>query len=373
MSIDIDIRNLRRDYNRTVLNESILLDNPMDLFKNWLEEAVDNELKEPNAMVLSTVYNNKPKARVVLLKQVINDKLLFFTNYNSNKGKEIELNPNVTLTFFWEELQRQVRIEGIAVKSSEEISDEYFSMRGKESQIAAWTSLQSQEITKEDLDKNLRRLNTIRHINYSSSEEENNDIIQFGMQDVEERINKITRKIAHSSMIGFSDITAEMLHQLLTDFPSIKNKKRSKDDYDKLKIMLERIGQKLSSQDIQQINDYIITGKTDNKGLIFFIDKLIELYNNLENQDNSIKKFRDVCNHYLVEKQYVYNDRDVNLSIKHNNPKYLEHNDTDTIDLNKLSSGEKQIVSLFSKIYLEENDRFIIWVFWNPYSLDFCL
>lgn len=214
--------------------------------------------------------------------------------------------------------------------------------------------------SKEDLDKNLRRLNTIRHINYSSSEEENNDIIQFGMQDVEERINKITRKIAHSSMIGFSDITAEMLHQLLTDFPSIKNKKRSKDDYDKLKIMLERIGQKLSSQDIQQINDYIITGKTDNKGLIFFIDKLIELYNNLENQDNSIKKFRDVCNHYLVEKQYVYNDRDVNLSIKHNNPKYLEHNDTDTIDLNKLSSGEKQIVSLFSKIYLEENDRFII-------------
>ena len=94
--------------------------------------------------------------------------------------------------------------------------------------------------------------------------------------------------------------------------------------------------------------------------MIFFIDKLIELYNNLENQDNSIKKFRDVCNHYLVEKQYVYNDRDVNLSIKHNNPKYLEHNDTDTIDLNKLSSGEKQIVSLFSKIYLEENDRFII-------------
>jgi pyridoxamine 5'-phosphate oxidase len=155
MSIDIDIRNLRRDYNRTVLNESILLDNPMDLFKNWLEEAVDNELKEPNAMVLSTVYNNKPKARVVLLKQVINDKLLFFTNYNSNKGKEIELNPNVTLTFFWEELQRQVRIEGIAIKSSEEISDEYFSMRGKESQIAAWTSLQSQEITKEDLDKRL--------------------------------------------------------------------------------------------------------------------------------------------------------------------------------------------------------------------------
>lgn len=214
--------------------------------------------------------------------------------------------------------------------------------------------------TREELDKNLRRLNTIKHTNFNTEEDDNNDIIQFGMQDVEDRINKITRKIAHSSMIGFSDITAEMLHQLLTDFPNVINKRRSKDDYNKLNIMLDRIGQTLSLKDRQKINDYITTGKTDNKGLIFFIDKLIELYNNLENQDNSIKKFRDVCNHYLVEKQYVYNDRDVNLSIKHTNPKYLEHNSTDTIDLNKLSSGEKQIVSLFSKIYLEENDRFII-------------
>lgn len=214
--------------------------------------------------------------------------------------------------------------------------------------------------TREELDKNLRRLNTIRHTNFPNEEDESNDIIQFGMQDVEERINKITRKIAHSSMIGFSDITAEMLHQLLTDFPNVKNKKRSKEDFNKLNIMLDRIGQTLSLHDRQKINDYTTTGKTDNKGLIFFIDKLIELYNNLENQDNSIKKFRDVCNHYLVEKQYVYNDRDVNLSIKHTNPKYLEHNSTDIIDLNKLSSGEKQIVSLFSKIHLEENDRFII-------------
>ena len=156
MSIDIDIRDLRRDYNRTVLNESVLLDNPLDLFKNWLEEAVDNELKEPNAMALSTVFQNKPKTRIVLLKQVINGKFLFFTNYNSNKGKEIELNPSVCLTFFWEELQRQVRVEGIAKKSDETISNEYFQMRSKESQIAAWTSPQSEKITKEELENNLK-------------------------------------------------------------------------------------------------------------------------------------------------------------------------------------------------------------------------
>ena len=156
MSIDIDIRDLRRDYNRTVLDESVLLDNPLDLFKNWLEEAVDNELKEPNAMALSTVSQNKPKTRIVLLKQVINGNFLFFTNYNSNKGKEIEANPNVCLTFFWEELQRQVRVEGIAKKSDETISNEYFQMRSKDSQIAAWTSPQSEKITKEELENNLK-------------------------------------------------------------------------------------------------------------------------------------------------------------------------------------------------------------------------
>ena len=156
MSIDIDIRDLRRDYNRTVLDESVLLDNPLDLFKNWLEEAVDNELKEPNAMALSTVSQNKPKTRIVLLKQVINGNFLFFTNYNSNKGKEIEANPNVCLTFFWEEIQRQVRVEGIAKKSDETISNEYFQMRSKDSQIAAWTSPQSEKITKEELENNLK-------------------------------------------------------------------------------------------------------------------------------------------------------------------------------------------------------------------------
>ena len=156
MTIDIDIRDLRRDYNRTVLDESVLLDNPLDLFKNWLEEAVDNELKEPNAMALSTVSQNKPKTRIVLLKQVINGNFLFFTNYNSNKGKEIEANPNVCLTFFWEELQRQVRVEGIAKKSDETISNEYFQMRSKDSQIAAWTSPQSEKITKEELENNLK-------------------------------------------------------------------------------------------------------------------------------------------------------------------------------------------------------------------------
>lgn len=155
MSIDVDIRNMRRDYKLSSLDESNLTQNPLDLFNDWLNEAINIELKEPNAMALSTISNNKPKTRIVLLKQILDGNFVFFTNYNSNKGKEIAQNPNVAITFFWEELQRQVRIEGFVQKSSPEISDNYFKMRAKESQIAAWVSNQSQEMTKEELEKNL--------------------------------------------------------------------------------------------------------------------------------------------------------------------------------------------------------------------------
>ena len=155
MSIDVDIRNIRRDYRMSSLDELDLLSSPFEMFNRWLNEAIKNELKEPNAFVLSTVLGNKPKSRVVLLKQILNDKFLFFTNYKSNKGKEIGENPNVSMTFFWEELQRQVRIEGIAEKSSEKISEEYFSMRARDSQIAAWVSHQSEIMTKKQLENNL--------------------------------------------------------------------------------------------------------------------------------------------------------------------------------------------------------------------------
>ena len=155
MSIDIDIRNIRRDYNLAELNENNLRNDPLELFEIWLQEALEKEIKEPNAMALSTVEENKPNTRIVLLKQIKEGKFLFFTNYNSNKAKEIEKNPNVSLTFFWEELQRQVRVEGIAQKSSEEVSVEYFSMRARDSQIAAWVSEQSSPMSKNEIENRL--------------------------------------------------------------------------------------------------------------------------------------------------------------------------------------------------------------------------
>ncbi|WP_228408230.1 ATP-binding cassette domain-containing protein [Chryseobacterium sp. HMWF035] len=212
-------------------------------------------------------------------------------------------------------------------------------------------------LNKDDVNENFR-IKVKRDLFYQQYD--HTDIMQFGMSDVEERIDYITNKIAHSSMIGFSDISAEMLHQLLTDFPNVKLSNKKKIDAYKLNIILDRIGPNMSTEDRHKINEYIETGNTDNKGLIFFIEKLTSLYNKQEKQDIAIKKFVEVCNHYLTEKKYVYDEREVKLYIQHENEKYKEIHGTSEVQLKKLSSGEKQIVSLFSKIYLEETDKYIV-------------
>lgn len=140
-----NIANIRNEYSLKGLHEDDLDSDPLKQFSKWFDEAVNSGLDEPNAMLLSTVYNAKPSSRIVLLKD-INEGFLFFTNYNSKKGKDIEINPQVALTFFWKELERQVRIEGIIEKTTESESDEYFATRPRGSQIGAWVSNQSEVI-----------------------------------------------------------------------------------------------------------------------------------------------------------------------------------------------------------------------------------
>lgn len=179
------------------------------------------------------------------------------------------------------------------------------------------------------------------------------DIIQFGMVDVEERIKKLTKEIAHSSILGFSEITGEMLHQLLTDFPEVKASKMAKLEIEKIRIILKRVGPNISDEDKEKILEFVESGKTTNRGLLFFINKLIELYNKQEKIDTSIKNFVEVCNGYLNNKKYVYDEREVTLKIK-------REKKAEEVLLNQLSSGEKQIVSLFSKIYLEQDKDYIV-------------
>lgn len=139
-----NLAELRKEYTRASLDESSVLRDPIEQFKQWFREAYDSQLPEPTAMNLATVTSRgTPTSRVVLLKGVEENKFIFFTNYQSDKGKELEQNPACALTFFWAELERQVRIEGVATRLKEEKSLEYFQSRPRGSQVGAWSSPQS--------------------------------------------------------------------------------------------------------------------------------------------------------------------------------------------------------------------------------------
>jgi pyridoxamine 5'-phosphate oxidase len=147
MSLETNIAAIRNNYAMQSLSEDSVLDHPVEQFKNWLNEAIKSEVNEPTAMVLSTVnFTGKPSARVVLLKDVQQDGFVFFTNYDSRKGKDLEVNPFASLTFFWPALERQVRVEGLVKKVDAIVSDSYFQSRPVGSQIGAWASPQSQPI-----------------------------------------------------------------------------------------------------------------------------------------------------------------------------------------------------------------------------------
>lgn len=143
-----DIKDYRSDYGKQTLNRKDLPQNPIDLFQSWLQEAMDTIEKDANAFTLSTVATNRfPNSRVVLLKEVREEGFVFFTNYNSQKGQEIDQNPQVSLNFFWPTLERQVRVQGIVEKVSEKESDAYFVTRPYKSKVGAWASEQSNVIS----------------------------------------------------------------------------------------------------------------------------------------------------------------------------------------------------------------------------------
>ncbi|WKK80846.2 pyridoxamine 5'-phosphate oxidase [Marivirga arenosa] len=153
------IADIRKEYNARSLSISEVDKNPIDQFLIWFNMALKAEIMEPNAMTLSTISNDKPSSRVVLLKGVENSEFVFYTNYNSSKGRQMIKNHNVSLNFFWPELERQVRIEGEVKKVSSEVSDAYFQSRPRGSRIGAWVSPQSEVIeNREELDKRLAEI-----------------------------------------------------------------------------------------------------------------------------------------------------------------------------------------------------------------------
>jgi pyridoxamine 5'-phosphate oxidase len=139
------ISQLREDFMKGELIESNLLKTPDLQFEQWMKDAIDAKVNEVPACNLATVNsNNKPSARIVYLREFSENEFYFYTNYDSKKAHEITNNPNVCLTFFWPELERQIRIEGVISKKAEsEKSDAYFNARPLDSKIGAWSSPQS--------------------------------------------------------------------------------------------------------------------------------------------------------------------------------------------------------------------------------------
>ena len=153
------IADIRKEYSALSLKASEVDANPVDQFLTWFDMALNAEIMEPNAMTLSTIEENKPTSRIVLLKGVENEQFVFYTNYNSSKGKQMAISPYVSLNFFWPELERQVRIEGIVKKVDADTSDAYFKSRPRGSQIGAWVSPQSESIeSREILEKRLEEI-----------------------------------------------------------------------------------------------------------------------------------------------------------------------------------------------------------------------
>lgn len=138
------ISELRTEYTKATLDQATVDKNPIAQFEKWFHEALEAEVLEANAMTLATVTESgRPTARIVLLKGIEQNKFLFYTNYQSQKGKELDNNPACALTFFWPELERQVRIEGISERLESTVSEAYFQSRPRSSQIGAWASPQS--------------------------------------------------------------------------------------------------------------------------------------------------------------------------------------------------------------------------------------
>lgn len=154
------LSDIREHYNKGYLLRSELLDDPYLQFDLWMKQAIDSECLHPTAVNLATVDADlRPSTRIVLLKEVSDEGFVYFTNYNSQKGRELEQSNYACLNFFWAELERQVRISGKVKKVESVKSDEYFHSRPRESQLGAWASAQSSIVHQgEDLQENYRQL-----------------------------------------------------------------------------------------------------------------------------------------------------------------------------------------------------------------------
>lgn len=156
-----NLQDSRKSYERDALIESNLTNDPFNAFEKWFQDAEnDDDVEEANAMSISTIgIDGFPKTRIVLLKEIVDNSLLFYTNYSSDKAKAIDAHPQICIHFFWPSLERQVIIKANVEKVTADKSADYFHSRPRGSQLGAWASHQSNVVTsREELDKQLEEV-----------------------------------------------------------------------------------------------------------------------------------------------------------------------------------------------------------------------
>lgn len=184
-------------------------------------------------------------------------------------------------------------------------------------------------------------------------------IIRFGMHDVQRMIKDVTNSIKNSSLQGYAKVSSDMIRHFLDENP---NENSLDLDINSLRIILGRTGEYLTEEEKEKILDQIEDKNCKlNQYLQYFLGQLYNVYQEQERLDTAIKRFRDVCNGYLKEKQFVYDESRVDLKIyRKTDDKTFRLKDENVVDLNNLSSGEKQIVSLFAQIYLDIDKKFVM-------------
>lgn len=209
-------------------------------------------------------------------------------------------------------------------------------------------------------------LHNLRNLDYEEDKfgvnKDDSRLIHFGMGDVNEIFNEITKKIERLSQDGFSKISSEILSQLVKGLPSIDNNFLKSINQVDIDIILARVGNKITPDDKRKIKETVAQKKEiqdKDHSLLYFLQKLIETYEPQRELDDSIKLFRDTCNKYLVNKKLIYDESKIEIFIQANGSE-------DKLQLSKLSSGEKQILSTFSKVYLASPDCKFLVLFDEP-------
>ncbi|MCG7546258.1 AAA family ATPase [Pseudoalteromonas sp. MM17-2] len=183
------------------------------------------------------------------------------------------------------------------------------------------------------------------------------DSINFGMRDVDKKIKEITTEIVNSSVEWFSKVNGEMLSQLIEGFNLDDSQKAAVKNPESIKIVLDRIGDNIEKEYKQRILDLIDSGEifSNHTPLIYFLANLLKVYEQQKDNDKCLQEFTDVCNRYLGDKKLEYNESNVSVDI-------VRRKNGRSVDIETLSSGEKQIISLFAKLYLQKEDNIAIFL-----------